>query len=226
VMTGRIIRAGMPGQSERQTQGADHDAAGRKRLPACGAKNRRGEPCRVTSVPGKRRCRFHGGLSTGPKTVEGKARIAAAQRRRWARGRGDDMRTEKSSAVPPVRMSPDQICGLVAQEPEVREAAVRWDRATPSTHRDLVRARLATQARLGIPAAERAPLYSGEVEDFLVPVMIRMGRGEEGAVVVELRKALMRLYGEFGETVLTFMLKTYRHHSTEALLGAARATAP
>jgi hypothetical protein len=36
----------------------------------------------------------------------------------------------------------------------------------------------------------------------------------------------MRLYGEFGETVLTFMLKTYRHHSTEALLGAARATAP
>ena len=110
-------------------------------------------------------------------------------------------------------------------QPEVREAAVRWDRATPSTHRDLVRARLATQAR-GIPAAERAPLYSGEVEDFLVPVMIRMGRGEEGAVVVELRKAPMRLYGEFGETVLTFMLKTYRHHSTEALLGAARATAP
>jgi hypothetical protein len=84
----------------------------------------------------------------------------------------------------------------VAQEPEVREAAVRWDRATPSTHRDLVRARLAAQARLGIPAAERAPLYSGEVEDFLVPVMIRMGRGEEGAVVVELRKALMRLYGD------------------------------
>jgi hypothetical protein len=40
VMTGRIIRDGMPGQSERQTQGADHDAAGRKRLPACGAKRR------------------------------------------------------------------------------------------------------------------------------------------------------------------------------------------
>jgi hypothetical protein len=38
---------------------------------------------------------------------------AAAQWRRWARRRGDDMRTEKLSAVPPVRMSPDQICGLV-----------------------------------------------------------------------------------------------------------------
>jgi hypothetical protein len=216
----------MPGQSERQTQGADQDAAARKRLPACGAKNRRGEPCRGTIVPGKRRCRFHGGLSTGPKTVEGKARIAAAQRRRWARRRGDEMRTEELHAVPPVRMSPDQICGLVAQEPEVRQAAVRWDRATPSTHGDLVRARLAAQARLGIPAAERAPLYSGEVEDFLVPVMVRMGHGDEGAVVVDLRVELARLYGEFGETVLMFMLKTYRHHSTEALLRAARATAP
>ena len=136
------------------------------------------------------------------------------------------MRTEKLSAVPPVRMSPDEICGLVAEEPEVREAAVRWDRATPSTHGDLVGARLAAQARLSIPEAERAPLCSGAVEDFLVPVMIRMGRGEESAVVVEPRKELMRLYGEFSEIVLLFMLKTCRHHSTDALLRAARSTAP
>lgn len=34
-------------------------------------------------MTGKRRCRFHGGLSTGPKTQEGRERIAAAQRRRW-----------------------------------------------------------------------------------------------------------------------------------------------
>jgi hypothetical protein len=33
---------------------------------------------------GKARCRFHGGLSTGPKTEAGRARIAEAQRRRWA----------------------------------------------------------------------------------------------------------------------------------------------
>ena len=31
----------------------------------------------------KTRCRFHGGLSTGPKTEAGRARIAEAQRRRW-----------------------------------------------------------------------------------------------------------------------------------------------
>ena len=32
---------------------------------------------------GKARCCFHGGLSTGPKTQAGRARIAEAQRRRW-----------------------------------------------------------------------------------------------------------------------------------------------
>ncbi|MGI3185019.1 HGGxSTG domain-containing protein [Nioella aestuarii] len=34
---------------------------------------------------GKQRCRMHGGLSTGPKTVEGRARIAEAQKLRWQR---------------------------------------------------------------------------------------------------------------------------------------------
>jgi hypothetical protein len=35
---------------------------------------------------GKARCRFHGGLSTGPKTQAGRARIAQMQRQRWAVG--------------------------------------------------------------------------------------------------------------------------------------------
>ena len=51
--------------------------------PPCGAKNREDHPCRNRVVPGKCRCKFHGGLSTGPRTLEGRARIAAAQRRRW-----------------------------------------------------------------------------------------------------------------------------------------------
>jgi hypothetical protein len=56
----------------------------RKERPRCCARTRKGVPCLVRVEPGKRRCRFHGGLSTGPRTAEGKARIAAAQRRRWA----------------------------------------------------------------------------------------------------------------------------------------------
>ena len=51
----------------------------------CGAKTRKGGHCRNKSEPGKHRCKFHGGKSTGAKTPEGLARIAEAQRRRWAR---------------------------------------------------------------------------------------------------------------------------------------------
>ncbi|MEO0570041.1 MAG: HGGxSTG domain-containing protein [Pseudomonadota bacterium] len=42
----------------------------------CGAKTRRGTYCEMMPVPGKKRCRLHGGLSTGPKTEEGRRRIA------------------------------------------------------------------------------------------------------------------------------------------------------
>lgn len=52
------------------------------RHSTCDARNRKGTACRNKPIPGKRRCRFHGGLSTGPKTAEGKARIAAATRQR------------------------------------------------------------------------------------------------------------------------------------------------
>lgn len=50
----------------------------------CGAKTRKDSPCRNKSEPGRRRCKFHGGKSTGPRTVEGKSRIAVTQKRRWA----------------------------------------------------------------------------------------------------------------------------------------------
>nr|WP_051544584.1 HGGxSTG domain-containing protein [Sulfitobacter mediterraneus] len=50
----------------------------------CHAKTRKGRLCRNKSEPGRRRCKFHGGMSTGPKTQEGRARIAEAQRARWA----------------------------------------------------------------------------------------------------------------------------------------------
>jgi hypothetical protein len=53
----------------------------------CCARTRKGFPCVRRVVPGKRRCPNHGGMSTGPKTAAGKARIAAAQRARWQRWR-------------------------------------------------------------------------------------------------------------------------------------------
>ena len=45
----------------------------------CSAKTRSGTPCVKAPIAGKRRCRNHGGASTGPKSKEGRDRIAAAQ---------------------------------------------------------------------------------------------------------------------------------------------------
>jgi hypothetical protein len=38
----------------------------------CDAKKKNGEPCRQKALYSRGRCKFHGGLSTGPKTEEGK----------------------------------------------------------------------------------------------------------------------------------------------------------
>ena len=44
----------------------------------CHAKTRKGTPCQNPAIKGKARCRMHGGKSTGPITMEGRARIAKA----------------------------------------------------------------------------------------------------------------------------------------------------
>lgn len=58
----------------------------------CGARNRRGEACGVRlevykCKNGHWRCRWHGGLSTGAKTPEGKERALRALREGWRRWR-------------------------------------------------------------------------------------------------------------------------------------------
>jgi hypothetical protein len=57
-------------------------------LPHCGARCRDGHPCQRRAVfdayrggPRNGRCRNHGGLSTGPRTPEGKRRVGEAARR-------------------------------------------------------------------------------------------------------------------------------------------------
>jgi hypothetical protein len=52
----------------------------------CGARVRhRHGFCKKWPVPGKTRCRFHGGLSTGPLTDEGKEKSLAAMHDGWQR---------------------------------------------------------------------------------------------------------------------------------------------
>ena len=47
----------------------------------CGAKTRRGTACQRPANKQNGRCRLHGGRSTGPKSAEGRAKIAAANLR-------------------------------------------------------------------------------------------------------------------------------------------------
>lgn len=50
---------------------------------ACGAKSRKGQPCKRTDLMLNGRCKFHGGLSTGPKTMEGQHQARANLALRW-----------------------------------------------------------------------------------------------------------------------------------------------
>jgi hypothetical protein len=49
----------------------------------CGARTRKGTPCRCLPLANGR-CKLHGGLSTGPKTADGWARVRAAHAAYWA----------------------------------------------------------------------------------------------------------------------------------------------
>ena len=52
---------------------------GRVSCTQCNAQSKRTKlQCRAPAIKGKTKCRFHGGWSTGAKTAEGRARIAAA----------------------------------------------------------------------------------------------------------------------------------------------------
>jgi hypothetical protein len=63
-------------------------------------------------VPGKERCRFHGGLSTGALTEEGKARSLAAMREGWRRW------IEKTRAA--------KALGEIDRFPGGRKSGPRW----------------------------------------------------------------------------------------------------
>jgi hypothetical protein len=50
----------------------------------CGARTRAGHPCRPSPMPGRRRCRNHGGIIPLHHTAETKRKISAGVKRAWA----------------------------------------------------------------------------------------------------------------------------------------------
>lgn len=67
-------------------------STGRHGKATCGARTRKGTPCRCRAL-GNGRCKLHGGLSTGPKTAEGWARVRAAHAAYWAARRAEQAAT-------------------------------------------------------------------------------------------------------------------------------------
>jgi hypothetical protein len=73
----------------------------------CGVIARRtGEPCKAMAVPGRNRCKFHGGNSYGPTTAEGwEASLAAlakarsAQRDRYLMRKINELRVFEAEAI-------------------------------------------------------------------------------------------------------------------------------
>lgn len=65
----------------------------------CGAKTRQGTPCKNTRLYKNGRCKNHGGLSTGPRTEEGKARALANLKKGTIRAR-------ESIGNPPLAIEP------------------------------------------------------------------------------------------------------------------------
>ena len=61
----------------------------------CGAKTRKGTPCQGPAMP-NRRCRMHGGASTGPRTPQG---LERCQRANWKHGRYSAAAIEQSREI-------------------------------------------------------------------------------------------------------------------------------
>ncbi|MGE3428875.1 MAG: HGGxSTG domain-containing protein [Hyphomicrobiaceae bacterium] len=55
----------------------------------CSDLTRAGTPCQAPVVKGRKRCRRHGGLSTGPRTPDEKERVRAARERGLAKWRAE-----------------------------------------------------------------------------------------------------------------------------------------
>ena len=71
---------------------------GRVTCKRCQAVSKRtGAQCQAPAISSKSKCRFHGGLSTGPKTQEG--RLRCAQARTTHGEQTTSMRTERSLAT-------------------------------------------------------------------------------------------------------------------------------
>lgn len=103
------------------------------RAPRCGARNRRGLPCRCPAMKNGR-CRLHGGLSTGPKTAEGLARIRKAVTKHGTHLRSELLPPPLLKELARIRQRVSSMNALSRREEAFVEARVagRTSRRRPS----------------------------------------------------------------------------------------------
>jgi hypothetical protein len=88
----------------------------------CGAKARSGQPCRQWRVPGRARCHWHGGRSTGAKSPEGIARIRQANTKHGAYSREHQ---DLIRRIREMRQSRREIVGRLKELARVNPQALR-----------------------------------------------------------------------------------------------------
>ena len=69
--------------------------------PICGALRKTGERCRSKHLLKGRRCKYHGGMSSGPKTTEGLGRTVTAMLAGLERWRIEHRRLRELGLLPP-----------------------------------------------------------------------------------------------------------------------------
>jgi hypothetical protein len=106
-------------------------------VPRCGARTRKPAPgvdsglcpCRAPAIHGNLRCGMHGGRSTGPRTAEGRARVAAA---RTIHGRyGAELRAFNRHHVTFLRRSPVRMYAVLHSDRLPPDLAARMHRIAP-----------------------------------------------------------------------------------------------
>lgn len=70
-----------------------HESSPESDTIKCGAQSRNGTPCKNSAMKNGR-CRLHGGLSTGPKTMEGLAKCG-----NWKHGRYSKREKERQELI-------------------------------------------------------------------------------------------------------------------------------
>lgn len=92
-------------------------------MDTCGAKTRAGTPCKQKAIYQNGRCKFHGGLATGPTTEAGKEQ-SRINGRKGGRPRKDAPR--KTEIVEPGKTRPfhGEVLGRVAASSEMPGLAI------------------------------------------------------------------------------------------------------